>query len=88
MTDQSHPGGSTARSVAATKGFFPDQNPNPVLRLESDGRLRYAHAAAAPIVAAWQVAVGSSSIPSPSKRFERPPERRHRIGSRSSTSSG
>src|ERR1043165_5732174 len=45
-------------TVAGTKGFFPDQNPNPVLRLEADGRLSYANAAAAPILEAWSVAVG------------------------------
>jgi hypothetical protein len=47
----------TAR-VAATKGFFPDQNPHPVLRLEADGRLSYANAASAPILAAWAARVG------------------------------
>ena len=49
--------------VAATKGFFPDQNPNPVLRLEADGTLSYANAAAAPIAAAWRVAVGDRLVP-------------------------
>jgi class 3 adenylate cyclase len=49
---------SGAASVATTKGFFPDQNPHPVLRLESDGRLSYANAAAAPILAAWSAVVG------------------------------
>jgi len=45
-------------AVAGTKAFFPDQNPNPVLRMESDGRLSYANAAAAPVLAAWHVGVG------------------------------
>ena len=45
-------------TLATTKEFFPDQNPHPVLRLENDGRLSYANAAAAPILAAWQVGVG------------------------------
>ena len=44
--------------VSATKEFFPDQNPNPVLRLEGDGRLSYANAAAEPLVTAWGVHVG------------------------------
>jgi class 3 adenylate cyclase len=37
---------------------FPDQNPNPVLRVGADGRLVYANPASAPIFAAWGVAVG------------------------------
>jgi class 3 adenylate cyclase len=49
---------TTSPTVSATKGFFPDQNPHPVLRLEAHGHLSYANAAAAPILAAWSVAVG------------------------------
>jgi class 3 adenylate cyclase len=37
---------------------FPDQNPNPVLRVSESGVLTYANAAAASIRAAWGVAVG------------------------------
>jgi class 3 adenylate cyclase len=37
---------------------FPDQNPNPVLRMSSAGTLVYANAAATPIAAAWGAAVG------------------------------
>jgi class 3 adenylate cyclase len=37
---------------------FPDQNPNPVLRLAADGTLMYANAASAPILASWGLAVG------------------------------
>ena len=45
-------------SIAATKGFFPDQNPHPVLRLEANGRLSYANAASGPLLDAWGVQVG------------------------------
>ena len=37
---------------------FPDQNPNPVLRISRDGRLGYANAASAPIRLALGVALG------------------------------
>jgi hypothetical protein len=37
---------------------FPGQNPNPVMRLDEAGTLTYANASAAPIPAAWGVAVG------------------------------
>ena len=37
---------------------FPDQNPNPVLRMAADGTLMYANAASAPILAAWSLIVG------------------------------
>ncbi|MFI5254912.1 MAG: nitrate/nitrite transporter NrtS [Candidatus Limnocylindrales bacterium] len=37
---------------------FPDQNPNPVLRVEDAGRLAYANAASRPIVRAWGIEVG------------------------------
>jgi class 3 adenylate cyclase len=37
---------------------FPGENPNPVLRMTEDGRLTYANASAAPIVAAWGATVG------------------------------
>jgi class 3 adenylate cyclase len=46
------------RDVSQTKGFFPDQNPNPVLRMAADGTLLYANASAGPIADAWGVAVG------------------------------
>lgn len=37
---------------------FPDQNPNPVLRVTEDGHLLYANPASRPIVEAWASAVG------------------------------
>lgn len=43
---------------------FPDQNPNPVLRTDSEGRLLYANSASAPITRALGVAVGDS-LPAP-----------------------
>jgi class 3 adenylate cyclase len=38
---------------------FPDQNPNPVLRLARDGQLLYANAASEPITSALGIAVGT-----------------------------
>jgi class 3 adenylate cyclase len=61
---------STASSVAAIQRHrasglqeFPDQNPNPVLRMARDGRLLYANPASAPITSALGVAVGED-VPS------------------------
>ncbi len=39
---------------------FPDQNPNPVLRITEDGRLLYANPAAGRIVETWGIAVGGA----------------------------
>ena len=44
----------------ADMGLFPGQNPHPVLRMSTDGRLVYANAAATPITSAWGVAVGEA----------------------------
>jgi class 3 adenylate cyclase len=44
--------------------LFPDENPNPVLRMAGDGMLTYANTASAPILAAWQVKVGEL-VPEP-----------------------
>jgi class 3 adenylate cyclase len=40
-------------------GLFPDQNPNPVLRMDAAGSLIYANSAALPILEAWGVRSGS-----------------------------
>ena len=37
---------------------FPDENPNPVLRMTESGRLTYANDSARPIVAAWRASIG------------------------------
>ncbi len=37
---------------------FPGENPNPVLRVSHEGRLLYANAASAPVLAEWRRAVG------------------------------
>jgi class 3 adenylate cyclase len=42
---------------------FPDQNPNPVLRVDDDGRLAYANAASLPITRALGIAVGEALPP-------------------------
>jgi class 3 adenylate cyclase len=39
---------------------FPDQNPNPVLRIGDDGRLIYTNPASAAIVDAWAISVGQA----------------------------
>ena len=52
--------------VTARKAIdkFPDENPNPVMRVERDGRLQYANPASASILAALGVAVGDP-LPEP-----------------------
>jgi len=40
---------------------FPSENPNPVLRLDSDGRILFANAASAPLLDQWNVAVGGQA---------------------------
>ena len=42
---------------------FPDQNPNPVLRVTQDGRLQYANPASAPVRKALGVEVGGELSP-------------------------
>jgi class 3 adenylate cyclase len=49
----------THASVSAeTAGTFPDENPNPVLRVGLDGVLRYANPASEPILTAMELDVG------------------------------
>jgi class 3 adenylate cyclase len=48
------------RPHVAGMGLFPDQNPNPVLRMRRGGELVYANAASKPITDAWAIEVGSS----------------------------
>ena len=50
--------GLTGEQISAISRF-PDQNPNPVLRVTADGDLLYANPASRPIVAEWGIAVGS-----------------------------
>ncbi|MBI2781395.1 MAG: adenylate/guanylate cyclase domain-containing protein [Chloroflexi bacterium] len=52
------------RPPVAGMGLFPDQNPNPVLRMDAAGVLTYANAASKPILQAWQAAVGET-LPEP-----------------------
>jgi class 3 adenylate cyclase len=42
---------------------FPDQNPNPVLRITEDGRLLYSNPASGRIVETWGIAVGDAVPP-------------------------
>lgn len=50
------------RQVELINGF-PDQNPNPVLRIRDDGLLLYANEASSPILTTWAVAVGETLAP-------------------------
>ena len=47
------------RSVA----LFPEQNPNPVLRIAENGRVLYANAGSEPLLQQWQVRVGEQLAP-------------------------
>ena len=66
--------------VTARKAIdkFPDENPNPVLRVDREGRLQYANPASAPILAELRLAVGEA-LPA---RLAAEIERRVRTGSR------
>lgn len=66
--------------VTARKAIdkFPDENPNPVLRVDREGRLQYANPASAPILAALRLAVGEA-LPA---HLAAEIERRVRTGSR------
>lgn len=50
-----------------TLSSIPDENPNPVLRVGSDGVLHYANAVSAPLLHLWQCAVGKP-LPEPWRR--------------------
>jgi len=62
--------GTTEREVPALTGEqiqainrFPDENPNPVLRIDVGGRVLYANPAGAPIIEALGTAVGKTAPP-------------------------
>ncbi len=62
--------GATEREVPALTGEqiqainrFPDENPNPVLRIAADGRVLYANPAGVPIIEALGTAVGKAAPP-------------------------
>jgi class 3 adenylate cyclase len=54
---------ATMQERLIAMGHFPDQNPNPVLRVDDDGRLAYANAACLPIMLRLGIAVGESMPP-------------------------
>ncbi|MEA2675531.1 MAG: adenylate cyclase [Chloroflexota bacterium] len=54
----------TAGATTGAMDRFPDQNPNPVLRMRENGTLVYANRAAAPILRAWAASVGDPLAPS------------------------
>lgn len=56
-------GGSGGPAISGL-GQFPDQNPNPVLRMGADGTLVYANAASTLVLEAWGVGVGEA-LPAP-----------------------
>ena len=62
--------GTTEREVPALTGEqiqainrFPDENPNPVLRIAAGGRVLYANPAGVPIIEALETAVGKTAPP-------------------------
>jgi len=50
-----------AEEKVQTLARFPSENPNPVLRLDSDGRILYANAASAALLRQWGSAVGGQA---------------------------
>ncbi|MBI5030086.1 MAG: diguanylate cyclase [Chloroflexi bacterium] len=48
----------TAQAQIAQLARFPDENPYPILRISSNGLIRYANAAAAPVMRIWQLVAG------------------------------
>ena len=59
----------TSEQVSAINRF-PDDNPNPVMRIDADGHLIYANPASAPILSALGVGVGAEIPPSTLARIE------------------
>jgi PAS domain S-box-containing protein len=50
-----------AEENVRTLARFPSENPNPVLRLDSEGRILFANAASAPVLDQWGTEVGSGA---------------------------
>ena len=46
---------------------FPDENPNPIMRIEGDGTILYANAPSAPLLLAWNSKVGGQAPAAVSK---------------------
>ena len=69
--DEPHDGVArlTSEQVSAINRF-PDDNPNPVMRIDADGHLIYANPASAPILSALGVGVGAEIPPSTLARIE------------------
>ncbi len=47
-----------AEQQIETLARFPDENPNPVMRIDRDGKLLYANSASQPLLEAWECAIG------------------------------
>ena len=58
---------------------FPDDNPNPVMRIGVDGRLEYANPASAPVIGALGVAVGEAIAPEVAARLDEAAAQRRSI---------
>ena len=58
MTDRSPHDEEDPLDQIRSLARFPDENPNPVMRLAHDGRVLYANEPSAPILACWQSSVG------------------------------
>jgi class 3 adenylate cyclase len=82
-TDEPHSGAPAAPGAGGRAGAtglttdqvsainrFPDDNPNPVMRIDADGRLAYANPASAPILRSIGVAVGEVVPSETIARFE------------------
>ena len=69
--DEPHEGAArlTGEQVVAINRF-PDDNPNPVMRIDADGHMIYANPASAPVTAAIGVAVGYPLPDEVLRRFE------------------
>jgi class 3 adenylate cyclase len=67
-----------ARRIAAVERF-PDDNPNPVMRIGVDGRLLYANPASAPVVEALGAALGEALPPDVAARLDDAAARRRAI---------
>src|SRR5262245_10453912 len=68
--DAPHPGASLlSRDQVTAINRFPDDNPNPVLRMDDDGHLIYANPSSAPIRAALGIEVGDRVPAEARERF-------------------
>src|SRR6476620_10617932 len=71
LADESHEGASRLTGEQLTAIIrFPDDNPNPVMRIDADGHLIYANPASEPILRTIGVSVGEVVPPETLARFD------------------